>query len=305
MSFPSNDRSALLADGFVLPAVLQAAHSSKEWRAAVQGLRCEACGSIHQVSAAAHGVPNENPAILDCRVGTIQAESPDRSAPFCRSLRRHLQITNAAATDAPDSSKTIAVRTKDGELPFPYSERDPYKLPISIERVQKLLVSLGEQRRASLLPELAEVAVDTSWAVISPRLPGHWRVSTDGYRPSAQQMTRLVGPQQILSLPVLALSCIALPCRQHLLPHQHTDVTTTVLVSLHWQVHSLKELHPPQVSKDTVQTATQQAAQPVVQHHAQLPGQLLLQPHSRCAVLQPLRAAATATAACRLGEALG
>lgn len=63
-----------------------------------------------------------------------------------RALRRHLQITHAAATDAPDSSKTIAVRTKDGDLPFPYSERDPYKLPISIEKVQKLLASLGWEK---------------------------------------------------------------------------------------------------------------------------------------------------------------
>lgn len=82
------------------------------------------------------------------------------------------------------------MRTKDGELPFPYSERDPYKLPISIERVQKLLVSLGEQRRPICLPELGEVDVDISWAVMSPRLPDHWRFSSDGYRPRVLQMTR-------------------------------------------------------------------------------------------------------------------
>lgn len=39
--------------------------------------------------------------------------------------------------------KTIVQKTTPGEMPFPWSEKDPYRLPVSIDRVQKLLVTLG------------------------------------------------------------------------------------------------------------------------------------------------------------------
>jgi hypothetical protein len=31
-------------------------------------------------------------------------------------------------------------------VPFPWSEKDPYRLPVSIDRVQKMLITLGEWR---------------------------------------------------------------------------------------------------------------------------------------------------------------
>lgn len=36
------------------------------------------------------------------------------------------------------------VKNTPGEMPFPWSEKDPYKLPVSIDRVQKLLLQQGE-----------------------------------------------------------------------------------------------------------------------------------------------------------------
>ncbi len=39
--------------------------------------------------------------------------------------------------------KAVVVKNKSGDLPFPWSEKDPYKLPVSIERIQKLLSTEG------------------------------------------------------------------------------------------------------------------------------------------------------------------
>lgn len=41
------------------------------------------------------------------------------------------------------SGKTVIVKNQQGDLPFPWSEKDPYKLPVSIDRVQKLLLASG------------------------------------------------------------------------------------------------------------------------------------------------------------------
>ena len=41
--------------------------------------------------------------------------------------------------------KTVIVKNRPaGEMPFPWSEKDPYKLPVSIDRVQKMLMNAGE-----------------------------------------------------------------------------------------------------------------------------------------------------------------
>lgn len=41
---------------------------------------------------------------------------------------------------------TIALpQVTPGDVPFPWSEKDPYRLPVSIDRVQKMLVTLGER----------------------------------------------------------------------------------------------------------------------------------------------------------------
>ena len=44
---------------------------------------------------------------------------------------------------SPTDTKTIVVKNTPGDMPFPWSEKDPYKLPVSIDRVQKLLLSYG------------------------------------------------------------------------------------------------------------------------------------------------------------------
>lgn len=43
---------------------------------------------------------------------------------------------------SPDT-KTVITKTTPGELPLPWSEKDPYKLPSSIEKVQRMLFALG------------------------------------------------------------------------------------------------------------------------------------------------------------------
>ena len=45
----------------------------------------------------------------------------------------------------PVPGKTVIVKNAPGDLPFPWSEKDPYKLPVSIERVQKMLMAAGER----------------------------------------------------------------------------------------------------------------------------------------------------------------
>jgi hypothetical protein len=42
-------------------------------------------------------------------------------------------------------TKTVLVKNTPGELPLPWSDKDPYKLPLSIEKVQRLLSSFGER----------------------------------------------------------------------------------------------------------------------------------------------------------------
>jgi hypothetical protein len=47
--------------------------------------------------------------------------------------------------------KTIVQKTLPGDVPFPWSEKDPYRLPVSIDRVQKMLITLGERRGGDLV----------------------------------------------------------------------------------------------------------------------------------------------------------
>jgi len=42
--------------------------------------------------------------------------------------------------------KTIVQKTLPGDVPFPWSEKDPYRLPVSIDRVQKMLITLGWEK---------------------------------------------------------------------------------------------------------------------------------------------------------------
>ncbi|GIL74699.1 hypothetical protein Vretimale_2333 [Volvox reticuliferus] len=46
---------------------------------------------------------------------------------------------------SPDT-RTVVTKNTPGELPLPWSEKDPYKLPLSIEKVQRMLFSLGWEK---------------------------------------------------------------------------------------------------------------------------------------------------------------
>lgn len=65
----------------------------------------------------------------------------------CRPRRsQQLLIQCAAATDSAQSGdmKTVVQKMTPGDVPFPWSEKDPFRLPVSIDRVQKMLITLGE-----------------------------------------------------------------------------------------------------------------------------------------------------------------
>eukprot|EP00199_Chlamydomonas_sp_CCMP681_P006440 CAMPEP_0119106548 /NCGR_PEP_ID=MMETSP1180-20130426/4640_1 /TAXON_ID=3052 ORGANISM="Chlamydomonas cf sp, Strain CCMP681" /NCGR_SAMPLE_ID=MMETSP1180 /ASSEMBLY_ACC=CAM_ASM_000741 /LENGTH=218 /DNA_ID=CAMNT_0007091911 /DNA_START=90 /DNA_END=746 /DNA_ORIENTATION=+ len=56
----------------------------------------------------------------------------------CRAMTQEAEVA--------DGSKTVVVKNKTGDLPFPWSEKDPYRLPVSIERVQRMLMSKGWEK---------------------------------------------------------------------------------------------------------------------------------------------------------------
>ncbi|KAI8462539.1 MAG: hypothetical protein J3K34DRAFT_447696 [Monoraphidium minutum] len=58
-----------------------------------------------------------------------------------------LRVRAAAATEQPsEGTKTLIQKAAPGDLPFPWSEKDPYKLPVSIDRVQRMLITLGWEK---------------------------------------------------------------------------------------------------------------------------------------------------------------
>eukprot|EP00879_Flechtneria_rotunda_P001587 GHRR01001746.1.p1 GENE.GHRR01001746.1~~GHRR01001746.1.p1 ORF type:complete len:243 (+),score=70.72 GHRR01001746.1:169-897(+) len=72
-----------------------------------------------------------------------------RPAAASRPYRSHqsLNVLCTAATDQQDpNTKTIVQKTSRGDVPFPWSEKDPYRLPVSIDRVQKMLITLGWEK---------------------------------------------------------------------------------------------------------------------------------------------------------------
>eukprot|EP00878_Enallax_costatus_P021102 GHUV01022333.1.p1 GENE.GHUV01022333.1~~GHUV01022333.1.p1 ORF type:complete len:192 (+),score=34.37 GHUV01022333.1:188-763(+) len=66
------------------------------------------------------------------------------------SSRRSQQLASiqcSAATDQQaDNMKTVVQKITPGDVPFPWSEKDPYRLPVSIDRVQKMLITLGWEK---------------------------------------------------------------------------------------------------------------------------------------------------------------
>lgn len=86
-----------------------------------------------------------------------------------RRPRRAALRVHAAATDTQsENTKVVIQKTAPGEMPFPWSEKDPYKLPVAIERVQKLLITKGAWRHAGLVVHgvgcrLARLSRAQSW----------------------------------------------------------------------------------------------------------------------------------------------
>jgi hypothetical protein len=67
----------------------------------------------------------------------------------CSSRPRRAQAVLVMATATgtqQDGSRTIMQKNTPGEMPFPWSEKDPYRLPVAIERVQQHLVAKGACR---------------------------------------------------------------------------------------------------------------------------------------------------------------
>ena len=63
--------------------------------------------------------------------------------PRCCRPRVACKVVASMSSQA-EGMKTIMVKNTSGDMPFPWSEKDPYKLPVSMDRVQKLLLTLGE-----------------------------------------------------------------------------------------------------------------------------------------------------------------
>lgn len=57
-----------------------------------------------------------------------------------RKQASHIVCSVSQQSDA----KVVIVKNTTGDMPFPWSDKDPYKLPVSIERVQKMLFKFGE-----------------------------------------------------------------------------------------------------------------------------------------------------------------
>ena len=65
--------------------------------------------------------------------------------PHNRSRSVTVKVVAESGMSTPVPGKTVIVKNAPGDLPFPWSEKDPYKLPVSIERVQKMLMAAGER----------------------------------------------------------------------------------------------------------------------------------------------------------------
>jgi hypothetical protein len=55
----------------------------------------------------------------------------------------HRPRTSLKAVEQSEGSRTAIIKNTEGDLPFPWSEKDPYALPVSIDRVQRMLLGLG------------------------------------------------------------------------------------------------------------------------------------------------------------------
>lgn len=58
---------------------------------------------------------------------------------------RSVQVVAQLSAPA-EGSKTVIQKAGKEEMPFPWSEKDPYKLPVAIEKVQRLLMTQGWEK---------------------------------------------------------------------------------------------------------------------------------------------------------------
>lgn len=86
-------------------------------------------------------------ATMTSQVGVQQIASR-RNVPCAHVSRSRILVCRplAAMSQQSEGTKTIVVKNKPGDLPFPWSEKDPYRLPVSIERVQLLLLNNGWEK---------------------------------------------------------------------------------------------------------------------------------------------------------------
>lgn len=82
--------------------------------------------------------------------GLISSRSIARLPSNCFFRSRTYNVVVRASVSEQAPGKTIVVKNQSGDLPFPWSEKDPYKLPVSIDRVQKLLASSGRATNPSI-----------------------------------------------------------------------------------------------------------------------------------------------------------
>jgi hypothetical protein len=80
--------------------------------------------------------------------GRARALAPPRAATPRPLARPPRAAPPAQQQQQQDGGKTVLVKTSGDQpgaegMPFPWSEKDPYKLPVSIERVQRLLLGHG------------------------------------------------------------------------------------------------------------------------------------------------------------------
>jgi hypothetical protein len=65
-----------------------------------------------------------------------------------RPAARRMRVAAAAATEQPSEGTKTLIQKAPGaaEMPFPWTEKDPYRLPVSIDRVQRMLLGLGWEK---------------------------------------------------------------------------------------------------------------------------------------------------------------
>lgn len=88
-----------------------------------------------QLQAAGCGRGSNTRALVAFRAGAQSRAS--RTA-------RHAIVCQVSQQSA--DTKTVVVKNTPGDLPLPWSEKDPYKLPLSIEKVQRLLLGLAWEK---------------------------------------------------------------------------------------------------------------------------------------------------------------